>query len=310
MRASKIVGRLVSWSLYPALVVGGVVGALGALDRGAAPGLAVTAAFLATLAITTIAERVRPRDATWNPTVRGMASDGVYLLLAALVQRVAGLVAQVLAVTAGVATARWLRDRGWPHVDQAWGLAVAALALSDLGKYVLHRLAHEHRWLWRFHAAHHAPARMYSLNGVRLHPVNMLWNLVLDAAVPAMLGLDGRAIVAIGALRGVVSVLQHANVATRLGPLNWIFSTPELHQWHHSARLDEGNANYGSTLIVWDALFGTRILPHDRRAPDALGLSASEVQPRAVRHQLVWPWCERRAATCRALRGWQPEGRA
>jgi hypothetical protein len=39
-----------------------------------------------------------------------------------------------------------------------------------------------------------------------------------------------------------------------------------------------------------------------------VGLSAGGVQPRAVRDQRVWPWCEHRAATCSALRGWQTDG--
>ncbi len=299
--------RLLAWTVYPGIVAGSMGVASVLADRGIAPGLAATAAFLAALGATAALERFRPRERAWNATLGEAGPDAIYLGLAALVQRVVGVVAHAVLVTVGVALAAWLQRRGLQHAQSSIPLAVVALAISDLGKYAIHRFAHEHAWLWRFHAAHHAPTRMYSLNGVRLHPVNLLWNLGLDAGIPALLGLDGRAILILGALRGAVSVLQHANVEMRLGPLNWIFSTPELHQWHHSAELVEGNANYGSTFIVWDVLFGTRLLPRDRRAPRALGLSAGGVQPRAVRHQLAWPWCERRAATCRAVRGWQPD---
>jgi sterol desaturase/sphingolipid hydroxylase (fatty acid hydroxylase superfamily) len=306
MNLSQTCARPLASSVYPSVLISSVSVALALVDHGAAAGVAVTAAFLLALGAMAALERVRPRDRRWNPSGREAATDGAYLVMAAILQRFVAAFAHALAVTIGVAVVGWLVRRGWPHAGSSWGLAMIAFALADFGKYGLHRVAHERPWLWRFHAVHHAPARMYALNGVRLHPVNLLWNVGLDIGVPVLLGLDGRAIVLIAALRGAASVLQHANVEMRLGALNWIFSTPELHQWHHSSRLDEGSANYGSTLIVWDVVFGTRLPPRDRAAPAALGLSAGSVHPRALVHQLVWPWCERRAATCRSLRGWQP----
>jgi sterol desaturase/sphingolipid hydroxylase (fatty acid hydroxylase superfamily) len=39
--------------------------------------------------------------------------------------------------------------------------------------------------------------------------------------------------------------------------LSYFFNTPNLHRWHHSTRLEEGNNNYGQNLVLWDQLFGT-----------------------------------------------------
>ena len=56
---------------------------------------------------------------------------------------------------------------------------------------------------------------------------------------------------------GYIGLLTHCNVAMRFGPLSLVFNTPELHRWHHSMDLREGNKNYGENLAIWDLLFGT-----------------------------------------------------
>jgi sterol desaturase/sphingolipid hydroxylase (fatty acid hydroxylase superfamily) len=251
------------------------------------------------LVVTSALERWFPHDRGWNPPLGELRQDAAYLAIAAVLQPVARLAAHAGAVVIALALADHAPVRPWLSGVSPWARAALALGLADLGKYALHRLAHEHAWLWRFHAEHHAPARMHALNGVRLHPVNLLWNLALDAAAPLALGLDGHAIVIIAVVRGTVAVLQHANVALRLGPLSWVLSTPDLHEFHHSADVGQASSNFGSTLIVWDVLFGTRRLPPGR--PARLGLAGDAVQPRRLWNQLVWPWCGSRAETCRLV---------
>ena len=58
----------------------------------------------------------------------------------------------------------------------------------------------------------------------------------------------------------------------RFGVLNHVFATPELHRWHHSRVVEESNANYGSNVIVWDTLLGTRLRPADRAPSTDIGL--------------------------------------
>ena len=57
----------------------------------------------------------------------------------------------------------------------------------------------------------------------------------------------------------------------RYGFLNYIVGSAETHRWHHSREPREANANYGNTVIVWDLLFGTRLLLPDWDV-EALGL--------------------------------------
>jgi sterol desaturase/sphingolipid hydroxylase (fatty acid hydroxylase superfamily) len=79
-------------------------------------------------------------------------------------------------------------------------------------------------------------------------------------------------------------------VDVRLGPLNWIFSGPDLHRWHHSSVIEESNKNYGATLIFWDILFGTRFLPKDRRTPAILGIPQIPTFPKTFLGQLWVPF--------------------
>jgi hypothetical protein len=53
------------------------------------------------------------------------------------------------------------------------------------------------------------------------------------------------------------ATFQHANIRLILGPLNWVFSTNELHRWQHADRPEEANRNYGGVLVIWDLVFGT-----------------------------------------------------
>lgn len=287
---------IVARAAYPGLVVSSVLVAELLHARGLSAGLVVTLTFLLVLASVGALERIAPRDRAWNPPWSEAKQDGVYLALAAGLQPVGRLIGHVLAASAALVSSNGGRLR-LPLAAQV----VLAVALADLGKYWLHRLAHEHPWLFRFHAEHHAPPRMYSLNGVRLHPVNLLWNLGIDAAVPLLLGLAPRAVILVAVLRGTVSVLQHANVRLLLGPLNWIFSTPDLHAFHHSTAMEQANSNYGSTLVLWDVVFRTRRLPAG--SPSALGLAEAAPHPRDLAGQLLFPLCHDRLDRCSLLRG-------
>jgi ribose 5-phosphate isomerase RpiB len=70
-----------------------------------------------------------------------------------------------------------------------------------------------------------------------------------------------------------VGTLAHSNIKMRLGFLNYIFNTPELHRWHHSNVITEGNRNYGLLFAVWDHVFGTYFKPN-RRPSESIGSKA------------------------------------
>lgn len=49
----------------------------------------------------------------------------------------------------------------------------------------------------------------------------------------------------------------HTAYDVRLGPLEWILNTPAHHRVHHASNEPCLDTNYGSTLIVFDRMFGT-----------------------------------------------------
>jgi len=59
-------------------------------------------------------------------------------------------------------------------------------------------------------------------------------------------------------------LMSHCGAGLHAGWLNRVFVTPEVHRWHHSAKVPDGHkysVNYGVGLVVWDRLFGTYYLP-------------------------------------------------
>lgn len=292
--------------LFPLLVAVAGVAGHGLLRWGLTPDWVALAVILLLSLLVAGLERLFPHRREWNLAQGDVATDLGLLVTAKIPDALSRGAGHAL----GAALAIWASDAvgasRWPSTWPAPVQLLVVLLAADLAKYWVHRLSHEKAWLWPFHAVHHAPERIYVLNGLRVHPVNLLWYFAFDVTLPLALGVEPEVMAMAGVLRGAVSVLQHANLALRLGPLNWIFSTPELHRWHHSRDLREGNTNYGSTFIFWDLLFGTYYLPADRRDPQQLGVSGPPL-PRRWLGQMLWPFCGTRLAhgcVPGAMRSW------
>lgn len=146
------------------------------------------------------------------------------------------------------------------------------LLLVEFGKYWAHRLHHHWAPLWWLHAMHHSSQRLYVLNGLRFHPLNYLLNFSI-AVFPVMaLGFSPAALLGYLAITQPIVLLQHANIQVQHGWLNWIFSTPEAHRWHHSTKPEEANRNFGNALLIWDHAFGTFKSPEGFKDAKAVGL--------------------------------------
>ena len=52
----------------------------------------------------------------------------------------------------------------------------------------------------------------------------------------------------------------HANIRLRLGPLEWLVSTPAFHHWHHTND-HHRDRNFASIFPLIDRVFGTASAP-------------------------------------------------
>ena len=162
-----------------------------------------------------------------------------------------------------------------------WPLAAQVVLMilgADFLRYWLHRAMHTHPLLWRLHAVHHAPERLYWLNVGRFHPVDKAIQFLFDSLPFILLGVGADVVALYFVFYAINGFYQHSNGDVRLGLLNHLISGPELHRWHHSRVAAESNTNYGNNLIVWDILFGTRFLPSDREV-GALGVEQAGTTP-------------------------------
>lgn len=253
---------------YPVVVGGGVVFYLWLTGDGAAPTFAAyLAAGLAGSAIVVL-ELACPHRRDWRPGQGEVGQDALYVLLVQMLLP-AGLTLGVLWFAHDVA--RPLREYGvWPSELPVAAQAIMMLLAADFMRYWLHRASHVWGPLWRLHAVHHAPKRLYVLNVARFHPADKALQFMLDTAPFVLLGVGIETTSLYFVFYAANGFFQHSNVDVRLGPLNWIVAGPELHRWHHVRDLAKANHNFGNNLIVWDALFGTRLPP--ARDVGALGI--------------------------------------
>lgn len=140
---------------------------------------------------------------------------------------------------------------------------VAGLVLSEIGLYAAHRIAHEWPVLWRFHAVHHSVKKLWLVNTGRFHFIDSFASVFASMPFLIFSGISMDAIVWVSATTAYIGILTHCNVDMRCGILNYVFNTPNLHRWHHSTEVEEGNTNYGENLMLWDQLCGTFLYKKD-----------------------------------------------
>lgn len=210
-------------------------------------------------------EQLLPYRPHWNRNDDDLQTDSIHIVVQLIITRLA----MPLYVLLLFPVVSWLADTFgaeglWPH---HWPIApqlLLSLVLAEFGRYWLHRAAHRYHGLWRFHAVHHSPNRLYWLNAGRFHPVEKLY-LQFPEVLPFILLNPGEDILMLYLVtNGVHGFFQHCNVHTRIGPLNYIFSMTELHRWHHSKVIEQSDTNFGNILILWDLVFGTFYWPREK----------------------------------------------
>lgn len=162
------------------------------------------------VAAVALLERLAPFEPAWTRDHDGdLRADVLHFLVShALIQSAVAIGFGLRGLLSGPVVA-------WPVAAPMWVQVLLAGAIMDLGLYAMHRWSHVNGRLWRLHAIHHSPRRLYWLNGGRRHALSAL---VLAAPGLVVLLALGVTPIALGAWMSVMSIhlaFQHANLDYR-----------------------------------------------------------------------------------------------
>lgn len=282
----------VSWAAWPLLLTLCIITtAIG--FAGGIPVIAFNVTYFSLALILLSLERVMPHEIEWTKPDGQIWSDIAHTLVSK------GTVQTLIVFSSVIGLAQLVTPMGtpghgiWPRGWPMWAQVLLAVVAAEFGLYWGHHIAHKWKPLWRFHAIHHSVKRLWVVNTGRFHFVDSVKSIVLGMAIMVALGAPMEVVTWFSAITAYVGILTHCNVEMRFGWLSVVFNTPELHRWHHSKDLREGDKNFGENIMLWDWVFGTWF-NEKRRPPVDIGIK-DDMPPR-FRDQLVWPFKRRARA--------------
>lgn len=295
----------ITYFAFPLHFVCALWAAMAWMDFGGSPGLILGTITVMTAIIVAMLERIHPFYANWNRPRGDVGVDAIHVLVSqVLVPKYGEMLLHLALFGIAAQLTHWFGSTIWPSDWSLWLQPPMALVIGQFFEYWAHRAMHEVPLLWRLHATHHSPGRLYFLNAARFHPLDTALNVVVSLTPVILLGAPREVIILLGTWVAVHGLYQHCNIQLRLGPLNYIFSMAELHRWHHSLVLKEANSNYGNNIILWDLVFGTFFLPKSRTPSEQIGLSNLPAFPTDYWGQLLSPfrWDRIRSASAEVNR--------
>ncbi|MCA6362579.1 MAG: sterol desaturase family protein [Bacteroidetes bacterium] len=179
----------------------------------------------------------------------------------------------------------------WP----VWAQLLTLFIVRDFVQWNIHRLLHRVPWLWEVHKVHHSVQQMGFAAHLRYHWMENVVYRTLEYIPLAMIGFGISDFLLVHLFTLAVGHLNHANIYLPLGPLKYIFNSPQMHIWHHAEEMPpthKNGINFGLTLSVWDYLFGTAVIPHNGR-DIPLGFERVNQFPRSFLGQLLYPFRRR-----------------
>jgi sterol desaturase/sphingolipid hydroxylase (fatty acid hydroxylase superfamily) len=161
-----------------------------------------------------------------------------------------------------------------------------AIVLVDFIIYWVHRAQHRFDLMWRTHKWHHSIQHMYWFAGFRTSFLHSFIYNIPQTVVPMMVFNLSPLEAGIGYSIGLfIQFWEHTNLTVNIGPLSYIFITPQYHRVHHSATRYRG-LNLGTTFSLWDRMFGTYVDPATLPETFPMGLG-EPIEKKQVPRMLV-----------------------
>jgi len=274
--ARQTLQPFITYAFYPLMLVATGIVSYITLETAWAPAAIYTYFAATRFGLLLGTEFLFPAKQEWKMTWRSFWRDIKYGVTNIVILRGGSFLIALLALDLAADNPGLL-----PNAPFIVGLVATAL-VYEFFQYWFHRLNHEGpgklgAFLWKMHAAHHLPDKVYLVMHGVMHPLNAIANTAISSSIILLMGASQEALFVLLMFRGLHGLISHFNVDIRAGFLNYIFAGTELHRYHHSADLSE-TKNYGSFLIFWDIVFGTFVYKPGR-LPERLGVEDVKAYP-------------------------------
>lgn len=178
--------------------------------------------------------------------------------------------------------------QSWP----VWAQLLTLFIVRDFVQWNVHVLLHKVPWMWQFHKVHHSVEEMGFAAHLRYHWMETFIYRTFEYIPLAMIGFGIQDFFLVHLFTLAIGHLNHANINLPLGPLRFVFNSPQMHLWHHVHDLPDTHPdgiNYGISLSIWDYFFRTAYQPYND-SHIRLGFPDAEKFPKTIKEQLVYPW--------------------
>lgn len=138
----------------------------------------------------------------------------------------------------------------------SWLTWLVALLGVDFCFYWFHRFSHRVNALWAVHHVHHSSEEYNLAVALRQPWLEKLVDIPFYLPL-AVVGVPIEVYAGAFTINLLYQFFVHTRWVPKLGPLEWILSTPSNHRVHHAVNPAYIDKNYGGILIVYDRIFGT-----------------------------------------------------
>jgi len=141
-------------------------------------------------------------------------------------------------------------------IPHTWWSYVLCFIAIDFCRYWAHKVSHEQLFWWATHVTHHSSQQYNFSVSFRLSWVQSI-KIVFFIPI-ALLGFHPVVFFITNQVAVLYQFWIHTEMIKKLHPVvEYIFVTPSHHRVHHGTNPQYIDKNYGSSLIIWDRMFGT-----------------------------------------------------
>jgi len=212
------------------------------------------------LFVSFVVERIIPHKSSWNKNKGDLKRDIYHFWVNEVMNYSSMFLLPFLSMFA-------LFPHVWPSHWSFTFQLILAIVILDIGSTLFHYLCHKNAFFWRFHAVHHAPTRLYGLNGIMKHPVFQAIDGLFALGPLIIIGIPQDVAFALIFSIFIQLLIQHTNADIKTGWFRALFATAELHRFHH-LKGRAGDVNFALFFSIWDRLLGTAYFQHRKPLSD------------------------------------------